>query len=121
MVSRLIASVGYGWAMRTSAFLILFLLIIANLTVRARNPPHPGKLSPKQMTQPFHESGFVSLMAGMFLLTFGIFVPITYLPVQAIDAGMQPELAQYLVAILNAARSVAVNFKRKPAHHGMVC
>ena len=107
MVSRLINTIGYGWAMRTSAFLILFLLIIANLTIRARNPPHPGKISPKQMAQPFHEIGFLSLMAGMFLLTFGIFVPVTYLPVQAIDAGMAPDLAQYLVAILNAARLVA--------------
>lgn len=106
MVSRLIIEVGYGWAMRISAFLILFLLVIANLTIRARHPPHPGKISPKQMVQPFHELGFLALMAGMFFLTFGIYVPITYLAVQAIEAGMKPELAQYLVAILNAARYV---------------
>ena len=48
----------------------------------------------------------LALMAGMFFLTFGIYVPITYLAVQAIEAGMKPELAQYLVAILNAARYV---------------
>ncbi len=103
MVSRLIASVGYGWAMRISAFLILFMLIIANLTVRSRLPPRP-RATKLDLGKPFREVGFVTLMGGMFLLTFGIYVPINYLPVQAIAGGMSPQLAQYLVAMLNAAR-----------------
>ena len=35
MANRLITTVGYGWTMRACAFLILFLLIIAVLTVRS--------------------------------------------------------------------------------------
>ncbi|KAH8880812.1 MFS general substrate transporter [Thozetella sp. PMI_491] len=103
MLNQLIPSVGYGWAMRISAFLILFLLIIANLTVKARHPPRPGNLSKEQMTRPFKETPFLFLMGGMFLLTFGIYVPINYLPSQAISAGIDPGFAPYLVAILNAA------------------
>ncbi|KAK2074465.1 hypothetical protein P8C59_008672 [Phyllachora maydis] len=102
MVDRLIHEVGFGWAMRVSGFLILFLLAIANLTVRARHAPRPGSLTQEQMVTPFREPGFVLLMLGMSLLTFGIYVPINYLPSQAIEAGIDKELAQYLIAILNA-------------------
>jgi hypothetical protein len=44
------------------------------------------------------------IFTGFLLLTFGIFIPINYLVIQAMDAGMSYALAQYLVPILNAAR-----------------
>lgn len=104
MVSRLIREINYGWAMRISAFLILFILVIAILTVRSRTPPSPKAATKAQLVQPFKEPGFVAVMIGIFLFTTGFFVPITYLTLQAIEAGMDPNLAQYLIAILNAAR-----------------
>ncbi|KAH6657801.1 major facilitator superfamily transporter [Truncatella angustata] len=103
MVSRLLREVGYAWAMRICAFLILGLLIIANLTVRAYHPPSPRKVSTSQIIQPFREPEFVLVTAGFFFFTYGIFVPINYLPVQAIAAGMNADLAQYILSILNAA------------------
>lgn len=103
MVTHLIEKVGYGWAMRICAFLILFLLIIANLTVRLRVPQRPQKLTGAQLRKPFTEPRFVLLTLGFFAFTYGIFVPINYLPSQALAAGMAPDLAQYLVPILNAA------------------
>lgn len=109
MLTRLIRSVGYGWAMRTAAFLILGLLAIANFTVKARYPPNPPKLSIAQMAQPLRERGFVVLMAGMFILPFGIFAPTTYLQVQAAQSGMDPNLVQYLVAIFNSGRYVSLH------------
>ncbi|KAI8309488.1 Fujikurins efflux protein [Colletotrichum sp. SAR11_59] len=102
MVTRLIKQVGYPWAMRTCAFMILGLLIIANLTVRAYHPPRPQKVTKEMLLRPFKESEFVCVVIGFFLFTYGIFVPINYIQVQALEAGMSPELAQYLVAILNA-------------------
>ncbi|KAI3579677.1 major facilitator superfamily transporter [Fusarium oxysporum f. sp. albedinis] len=102
MLNRLIRSVGYGWAMRTCAFMILLLLIIAVLTIRCRLPPHPHPITRSEMAQPFQEPEFRFLMAGMFFLTFGIYVPIDYLSVEAYAHGMDPSLAQYLVSILNA-------------------
>lgn len=103
MVSRLIRQVGFPWAMRTCAFLILALLIVTNLTVRAFQPPRPQKLTRTLLTQPFRELEYVFLCAGFFCFTFGIYIPIDYLPVQALDAGMDPNLVQYLLSILNAA------------------
>ncbi|CAM1508849.1 Fc.00g025880.m01.CDS01 [Cosmosporella sp. VM-42] len=103
MVTRLIKEVGYGWAMRICAFLIFALLIVANLTVRALHPPRPQKLTGEQLLKPFKETEFILVIAGFFCFTYGIFVPINYLPVQALDAGMDPDLVQYLLPILNAA------------------
>ncbi|KXH38525.1 major facilitator superfamily transporter [Colletotrichum simmondsii] len=102
MVTRLIKSLGYPWAMRICAFMILGLLIIANLTVKAFHPPRPQKVSTDQLIRPFKEFEFVCVVIGFFLFTYGIFVPINYIQVQALEAGMDPNLAQYLVAILNA-------------------
>lgn len=103
MTTHLIRDVGFGWAMRICAFIILFLLIIANLTVRANHPPFPQKLNKDQLIKPFKESEFVLLLLGFFCFTYGIFVPINYLPSQALDVGMDTNLAEYLIPILNAA------------------
>ncbi|CEO58969.1 hypothetical protein PMG11_03661 [Penicillium brasilianum] len=103
MVSRMIANVGYAWAMRTAAFIILFLLAIVILTVRSRVPPKPQNLEKASLIRPFTEIKMLLIIAGFLLLTFGIFIPINYLVIQAMDAGMSYDLAQYLVPMLNAA------------------
>jgi len=91
--------------MRTCAFIILALLLVAVATVRIYGPPRPTALSPAQLAAPFHELPFIGLLFGVALLTFGVFVPINYLPVQAIaQIGINPDLARYLLAILNGAR-----------------
>ncbi|RYO91538.1 hypothetical protein DL764_008273 [Monosporascus ibericus] len=102
MVSRLVNVIGYGWTMRASAFLILGLLIIANLTVRARNPPRPTPVTPKQLARAFREVPFIGLILGMCFLTFGNYIPINYIQAQAVEAGMRSELVGYIVTILNA-------------------
>lgn len=103
IVSRLIHRVGFPWAMRTCAFLMLALLIVTNLTMRAFRPPRPQKLTGARLAQPFRETDFLFLGAGFFCFTFGIFIPVNFLPLQALDAGMDPILAQYLLPVLNAA------------------
>ncbi|CAG1999650.1 hypothetical protein FGSG_10506 [Fusarium graminearum PH-1] len=103
MVTRLIKLVGFGWSMRICAFMIMFLLIIANLTVKCFTPPRPQKVSRAQLAKPFREPEFVFCLLGFFFFTFGMFIPIDYLPVQALQAGVDPNFAQYLIPILNAA------------------
>jgi len=107
MMERMIVEVGYAWAIRTAAFLIFLLLILANLTIRSRLPPSPTSLSRDALVQPFREVKMVLVIIGFLLLTFGVFVPINYLVVEAIQGGMSLDLAQYLVAILNAGRLVS--------------
>lgn len=104
MTSRLIRSVGFPWAMRCCAFLLLGLLVVANLTVRARFPPQPKATSAAQLRKPFTEPDFLLLTGSFLLLTFGIYVPLTYLPAQAQASGViDAELIDYIIPIFNGA------------------
>lgn len=107
MSSNLIRVVGYGWAMRVDAFLILILLVVANLTLRTRRPPRPVKLTGASLAKPFSELTFNLLIVGLFLMPFGMYVPVTYLPVAALGEGfVSPSMAINLVAFYNATRYV---------------
>lgn len=103
MFNRLITKIGFPWAMRVCAFLILGLLIFANLTIVARLPPSSAPLPLKDFFKPFSERAYLFTVASAFLYFFGLFVPIDYIASQAIELGMSSELAQYLIPILNAA------------------
>ncbi|KAJ5987991.1 major facilitator superfamily domain-containing protein [Penicillium waksmanii] len=104
MISRMIQSTGYPWAMRTAAFLILGLQLIAILTIRPRTKPVPKKMPLGRLTAPFKELPFVMLLLGAFILTYGILIPVDYMAVQASrEAHMSEQMSQYLVSIFNAA------------------
>ncbi|KAJ6109378.1 hypothetical protein N7486_001613 [Penicillium sp. IBT 16267x] len=124
MVSRLIDEIGYGWAMRVAAFLILFLLAITTLTVRSRVPPRPRAMNRETLLRPFKEVKMMLVILGFVFLTSGIFIPIDYLVVQAMSVGMSSYLAQYFVSILNAAslfgRMSAGIFSDKIGHYNIL-
>ena len=107
MITRMIRSVGYPWAMRTAAFLILGLQIVAVVTVRPRVKPQPKKMPAGRFAAPFKEFRFALMLLGILVLTYGVFIPIDYLAVQGFqEAHLSEEMAQYLVSIFNAARYV---------------
>jgi ABC-type sulfate transport system permease subunit len=90
--------------MRIAAFMIMGLLIISTLTFRPPVPPKPQKMDKESLIRPFRDTKMIIIIVGYLFLTFGVFIPIIYLQIQAIDSGMQYDLAQYLVAFFNAAR-----------------
>jgi hypothetical protein len=90
--------------MRTAAFLILVLLIVTNLTLRSRRVATHKVSRPQSLAQPFRELAFVILLIGLFLVPFGLYAPITYIPTVAIGAGLSESMAQNLVPIYNAGR-----------------
>ncbi|PWY71133.1 monocarboxylate transporter [Aspergillus sclerotioniger CBS 115572] len=102
MVSRLIDQVGYGWAMRIAAFLILGLLVVMCLTVRTRTPPSKQQMDKEALLRPYRDVRMMFLVSGFVLLTFGVFIPVDYLETSALADGMSADLAQYLLAMLNA-------------------
>ena len=61
MVSRLVVEVGFGWTMRICAFLILALLIVANLFIKSRIPPHPRPVKLLDFIMPLTEPAFALL------------------------------------------------------------
>jgi MFS family permease len=104
MVDHLVVEVGFGWAMRICAFLILFLLVIANLTIKSRLSHHPRKVVVMEFIRPLREPTFLLLVTGSFCFFLGMFLPFNFLILEGQRWGMSPSLANYLIPILNAAR-----------------
>lgn len=75
MVQRMIPEVGFGWTMRTCAFLILGLMIVANLTIVSRIPPRRTPVRPMDFVKPFKDSRFSILAVGTFLTWLGTSSP----------------------------------------------
>ncbi|MCJ1428107.1 hypothetical protein MMC29_006015 [Sticta canariensis] len=103
MVVHLIPEVGFGWAMRICAFLILALLIFANLTVRSRIAPTKRPFDPMAFVRPLSEPTFLLLTGAIFFFYWGMFIPFTFIVEEARSHGMSEQLANYLVPILNGA------------------
>lgn len=103
MLHRLVPQVGFPWAIRIAAFLILAMLLFSNLTVRSRIPPSPKNLRLVDYVKPLRERVYLLTSIGAFLFYLGMFLPIDYIQLQATAAGMQPALGDYLIPILNAA------------------
>ncbi|KAI5814878.1 major facilitator superfamily domain-containing protein [Pyronema omphalodes] len=104
MIRRLIILVGFGWSMRITAFLILGMMIIANLTLKSRLQPKgstPWRIT--DFTRQFRDLPYCLLVAASFLFFFGMFLPFNFLPLYGQKHGMSPDLSNYLISILNAA------------------
>ena len=72
MASHLIPQVGFGWAMRICAFLVLALMTVAILTVRSRLPPQPRKFELSVFLEPFKDMRFNALTLSAFLFFLGL-------------------------------------------------
>ncbi|KAF5000922.1 hypothetical protein FGRMN_1379 [Fusarium graminum] len=103
MVNRLVVSIGFGWAMRSVAFLFLGLLAIANVTIKSRLPPPKRPFNPRDFVTPFKETPFLLLTIAGFVLYLGSFLPFNFIIVQARALGVSPHLAGYMVPIVNAS------------------
>ncbi|KAF4630597.1 hypothetical protein G7Y89_g7545 [Cudoniella acicularis] len=103
MVSKLIPQIGFPWTMRAAAFMILGMLIIANLTVKSRLTPKPKKVDVMEFIRPLKEPAFALVCLGAFMFFFGTFLPFNYIILQAQKDGMSANLSLYLISILNAS------------------
>ncbi|KAI1373407.1 major facilitator superfamily domain-containing protein [Hypoxylon crocopeplum] len=115
MVQHLIVDVGFGWAMRITAFLILGLLVFGNIAVKSRLPPVRKPFALQEYLAPFLEIPFLLLAIGSFFVYVGAFLPFNFIIVQAKEAGVETNLTNYLVPIINAASIFGRIF---PAHLG---
>ncbi|MCJ1307749.1 hypothetical protein MMC25_001397 [Agyrium rufum] len=103
LVQQLIPKIGFPWTMRVAAFLILGMLVIANLTVKSRLPPRPRPVRIMNFVRPLTELPFLLTTVASFFIFFGIFLPFNYVILQAVYKGMSANLASYLLAVLNAS------------------
>ncbi|KAI9649674.1 hypothetical protein NHQ30_002255 [Ciborinia camelliae] len=104
MLQHLFPTIGFAWATRILGFMLLFLLIVANLLVQSRLPrkklPSIGSILPD--LNAFKDPPFFFITMAIFLLEWGIFVPLTYITPYVVSHGQSSSFGFYIVAILNA-------------------
>ncbi|KAI9719310.1 MAG: hypothetical protein M1812_003640 [Candelaria pacifica] len=81
-------------------FIMLFLVIIANLLIRSRLKPKKGASVLPDFTI-FSDLTFSLTTAGTFFTEFGLFIPLTYISSYALAHGLPMAFSYQLVAILN--------------------
>ncbi|KAL8920896.1 MAG: hypothetical protein Q9172_004313 [Xanthocarpia lactea] len=99
---RLQPSLGFGWATRIIAFIVLATQLVSLTILRARNIPN----EPRTLLEPaaFKEAPFTLFTAGFLVFITGLYAPYFYGPIYAVRIiGTSPDFAFYLLAILNAS------------------
>ncbi|QRV80924.1 major facilitator superfamily transporter [Ceratobasidium sp. AG-Ba] len=105
MLNKLFQRFGFANGVRASAFVVLGLLIIANLLMRTRLPPKSkgAQVPPPDFKAIMTDSAYLLTILGAFLILLGLFFPIFYLQLFAVVHGLDETLAFYSLAIMNAA------------------
>lgn len=101
----LFEQVGWGWGIRTLAFINILFCTTAFFLVRSRLPPAPGA-SPHPDLKIFNNAAFSFTTAGIFLMECAIFIPLTYISSYALSEGYGLSFAYQIPTILNAGSVV---------------
>lgn len=94
------STLGFAWSMRICGFIMIPFLAFSCVAIRARLPPRDTSFF---LLSPFRIPLFNTLVVAEFCLMIGMFSPLIFLPSFAIQIGVDPALASYLVAMLNGA------------------
>ncbi|ETS75007.1 hypothetical protein PFICI_13491 [Pestalotiopsis fici W106-1] len=102
MFGHLQPQIGFGWATRVIAFMMLALSVIPLVFMKTRVPPASHKrafLDASVAT----DVPFLVYIVGLFFAFIGLYVPFFYIQLYAIQHGISStEFSPYLVTILNA-------------------
>ncbi|KAI9056291.1 MFS general substrate transporter [Trametes sanguinea] len=103
VLGSLIPKLGFGWAVRVMATILIVCLITACLTIRTRLPPTKD-FSWRTAVDlgGFRDVRYTLATLGSFLILIAFFIPYTYIQVYAKFRGVPPHLAKYLISIMNA-------------------
>ncbi|KAF4568226.1 hypothetical protein EYR36_010235 [Pleurotus pulmonarius] len=97
-----LSSVGFEWGVRASAFVVLGLLVAANLLI-SDNPSVKSDGEKPVLKNILTDIPFMLTSFGVFVITWGIFFPYFYIQLFAVVHGVDPKIAFYSLAIMNAA------------------
>ncbi|KAI1101419.1 MFS general substrate transporter [Jackrogersella minutella] len=93
-------SIGFGWSVRIIGFIMIPLLGFSCVAITTRLPPRTATFF---IWHAFKEPKFLLLTFAFFSMLLGAFTPLFYIPTYAVSKGVDPTLASYLLAIINAA------------------
>ncbi|EEA20892.1 hypothetical protein TMatcc_000891 [Talaromyces marneffei ATCC 18224] len=102
VLEALFPKIGWAWATRVIALFCLISLGVACILIRSRLPPKPAS---KENILPdfriFRDPIFSLTTAGVFLIEWGMFVPVTYISSYALAEGFSSTFSYQILAILN--------------------
>lgn len=107
VLNKLLTSVGYGWAVRTVAFITLGTGVIACATLRSRHTKRSiDWTDAKPDLQSLLIPQFLFCVLGMFFVEWGLFVPKQYIVSYAVMQGYSRSFGSNLVSYLSVASVV---------------
>ncbi|KAF2753018.1 MFS general substrate transporter [Pseudovirgaria hyperparasitica] len=106
IIQNIIGRVGFPWTMRTVGFIYLFLLCIANLTVRSRLNHTPKPFRVMEFFRPLALRTPALVASASFFFFLGVFVPYNFLLVQARALRLPSNISENIISILNATSVV---------------
>lgn len=101
IITNLLDSVGFPWAIRIVGFVSGVFCLACVLLLKTRLPPK--KAGARVDLKALREIPFTTLSVAIILVDFALLVPLTYIPSYAIAHGMNSSLAYQLASILNGA------------------
>jgi MFS family permease len=101
LLQSLIPKVGFGWATRIMAFIILFLCLISNALVRSRLPKSSIRRSPHPDARILAQPAFAWTVFAVFLLEWALFIPLTYITSYALHKQYSVAFSYQILPILN--------------------
>ncbi|CAF9939081.1 MAG: hypothetical protein HETSPECPRED_001478 [Heterodermia speciosa] len=104
VLRRLIAKIGFGWAVRVMAFIMLATLLISLSVMRSRLPPR--KSGPIVDFSAFRDPAYSIFLASVLITYTGLYVPFFYVESYATSIGISGDVAFDMLIIMNAASVV---------------
>jgi MFS family permease len=100
VLKRLIQDIGFRWAVRVMAFIMLGTLLISVAVMRPRLPPR--KSGPLINWGNLVDPVFATWLAAVFLTLLCLYMPFFYVEQYALSIGADADLAFYMLIIMNA-------------------
>ncbi|CAA7262228.1 unnamed protein product [Cyclocybe aegerita] len=96
-------SLGFAWGVRVSGFIVLTMLLAANLFMSAK-PSVNAKGRPKpDLKVIMTDAPYLITILAVFVTNWGVFFPYFYLQLYAFLHGVNQTTAFYLISVLNAS------------------
>ncbi|KAI1173360.1 monocarboxylate permease-like protein [Nemania sp. FL0916] len=102
LMAHLIPRIGFPWTVRILGFIVLLFCGSACFIVKSRLPPTPKPFEFAQLVRPFTELRFTLVVVASFFVFWGLYLPLSYLNIQAQEQGVDPALIPYILPIVNA-------------------
>ncbi|KAK7044750.1 MFS general substrate transporter [Favolaschia claudopus] len=110
MINHLLPKIGFASTVRASGYVVLGCLVVGNAMMRTR--PRPARAVP-DVKSFFADRAYLCAILGTLLSTAGVYFPVIYMQLFALQHSVGRDLAFYSIAIINGAGGfgrVAANY-----------